>query len=59
LLQKLALAMAFSISTSWSSRRAPSKMPPQFRSPSIQVLIPPYQVIEIHIPSIDRDTPRQ
>jgi len=38
----------FSISASWSSSRAASKMPPQLGGPPIQVVIAPEQVIEIH-----------
>jgi hypothetical protein len=38
--------MCFSTSPSWSSRRAASKIPPQFRRASAQLVVAPLQIIE-------------
>jgi hypothetical protein len=45
--QKSGLATFFSTSAICSSRRAPSKMPPQLGRAFVEVLVPPYQIVLI------------
>jgi hypothetical protein len=45
--QKVGLAIVFSISASWSSRLAFSKMPPQFRAAPLQVVVSIFVISQV------------
>jgi hypothetical protein len=45
--QKSGLAIFCSISVICSSRRAPSKMPPELARPLVEIFVAPYQVFEL------------
>src|SRR6185369_5218055 len=58
LLQKSGSLMRFSVSASCSSRRAPSKMPPEFGGSLVEPFIPAYQIFEFYghcLPPTDRN----